>query len=279
MTAERTRIHKELVCSLQVFETRPAQTWRRIRRLEVSRPSGDRNGSLITSLWLPLADVELRSLGENEVLMHWSDCNQSHRHRTGDYGECEDRVYKKTSPNNQIKLRFNNPNDVLRFRHRMLSLTADPFVVRQKRAVAVSAATRLKLYSIYPSFEIGPGSASDHRALLVLKSGSNGSTSSRLYLAWRELDFEIEFPCSDNGSQFQLKFDCLRSPHYISDVVHRRAPEPESIGRHHATRLVINQKLMLECPLGDEPSHTAIPKGMLAGSSSVTLQLTRISQA
>ena len=272
-TAKRTETDKELECSLQVFETLLEQTWRRTRRLELSRSAADNNSSLKTSLWLPLADIKLRSLSENEVLMEWSDCNQIHRYKTGDHGRFEDRVYKRT-PNNQIKLRFRDPGDVENFESCMLSLTADPCLVRQKAQVVISTTQRVKIYTVFPT--VGPGSVSEYRALLILNRGPEGSISSRLCLAWRDIDFEVCRPSPDNGGMFQLKLYNLRRPDYISgtDTRERRAPEPDLIGTHDETKLLDEPCTVLECPLNDEP----FPQGTIANSSSTTSMLILILQ-
>lgn len=254
---------------IQIYETLPedpskANTqmpmiWWITRRLVISYLSGNPGIRRCSSFWVPLADLQFTSSG-TEVILHWSDCNQITKKRSGNYRRFYDWLYNPKQPNNSLTIRFHNTNDVEQFLDVIRLPFEDGITVKNKREVKISQSEALHI------LDIGRRGVRNYRAA-TLTRWNDTLARSKLYIQWPELDLDIHIlkvSQSKAMEEYQLcvQLHNVSTPTYHSDVRELPAPQHDRVARF-SEALIIKDSFAATFHIPAEHNWPAPPQGML----------------
>ena len=186
------------------------------------------------SYWLPIHHVRVQGHGP-DVELQWSDCNQLHKVRDGNYGYNYSLIYNAAKPNTTLNLQFQSPESADEFKAVVLRPWNTPFETSNLKFRASfgaaggpndlpSSAPVGQELSVWQLMDASEAGQSMYLSIMHITLNAQQGFETTVYYVDRDVDFLIE---RDNHNS--VSFEGLATSDYMSNIVNSKSP-PEKEG-------------------------------------------------
>ncbi|KAF1927015.1 uncharacterized protein M421DRAFT_6573 [Didymella exigua CBS 183.55] len=225
--------------------------WHKTRRLVISDKPSQVEVQRCNSFWLPLADIQYACRG-TQVMLQWSDCNQTKEQRLGDSNLTYSRVYKPETPNNKVEIVFRDVVAAQAFIDVVTRANSGSSILWRRLGTPLTQELRLYKVQQKPSHFIV------HVSVPTVPGGD--IVQSKLFIQQTDSILDIWTHSLVPGERTLSVRFCGRvsTPNYSSDVNDKPSDDTATVARCSKAMLVFSE-YKLDFPLISDTDGIGLP--------------------